>query len=337
MTFDWQQFLASRGIDHVPGTRNNVEVACPFCGRSDAGHHHMSISLEGMGWRCWRNNDHHGRSPVGLIRALIGCSLDEARRIAGVRPAVASAGLGALVRGMLEPQGGLGAPTALPEPPEFRKLSDRPSARPFMRYLEGRGFDRDFLLRHGDALGLRYAVRGPFGGRIIFLVHDGGALVTWTGRTLSTRQGLRYKELPVNPESADAIGLPPASVPLHSCLLWQDDLARTRAPVLCMVEGPMDALKLRMLGRRVIQPSAMFTNSLSGAQIDRLRTIVSRFESRVLLLDRGAEGRAITARQSLAALGFKVRWLPEGVDDPGELSSRTFAKLALDSVPELRQ
>lgn len=338
--FDWLLFFDQRGIEYATSGpnvgRGHIAVKCPFCGAADHSEH-MSIALSGAGWRCLRNpQEHRGRSPIALIRALTGCSMEEAQRIVGIAPATPSAGLFGKVKALLAPELDDGPPANLPEPPEFRLLSDKPSARPFMQYLERRGFYRKFLLREGERLGLRYAVRGPFGGRIMFLVRDGGALVTWTGRTLSPRQPIRYKELPADAESAESIGLPPASVPLHSCLLWQDEFATSKAPVLCLVEGPMDALKLRMLARGSVLPTAMFTNALSDSQIGRLRMAVSRFESCVLLLDRGAENRAINARRTLTALGVEVRWLPDGVDDPGELSPQTFAKLALDCAPELR-
>ena len=342
MMFDWQAFFDARGIDYATSGSNvgrgRIAIRCPFCGAADPSQH-MSVDAAGGGWRCWRNHDHRGRSPIHLIRALIGCSHEEAGRIAGIAAPPASAGLAARVRDLIshDSDGVLRGttvrneeePSALDERPEFRPLSDLPSARPFMSYLIKRGFTRDFLMRESKALGLRYAVRGPFGGRVVFLVQDGGRLVTWTGRTLSARQLVRYKELPVDPDSAAALGLPPAAVPLHSCLLWQDDLLRPRAPILCLVEGPVDALKLLMLGRGVVQPTAMFTNSLSDGQIARLRDAAPRFEKRVVLLDRGAESRAIRMRQALASLGFRVKWLPEGVDDPGELSSNTFAELTL--------
>lgn len=337
--FDWVSFFDQRGVRYEYGGpnagRNDVAIKCPFCGSADKSEH-MAINLEGRGWVCRRNREHSGKSPIRLIRALVGCSADEARRIAGVAPAISGASLADRVRSMVAEPVEARPVEALPEPSDFRELSDKPSARPFMAYLAARGFSRDFLLHRAARLGIRYAVRGPFGGRVIFLVHDDGRLVTWTGRALSARQKIRYKELPEDPGSAAEIGLPPAAVPLHSCLMWQDDLARTRARVLCLVEGPMDALKMRMLGGDSVLPAAIFTNSLSAAQVDRLRGIVGRFEHRIILLDRGAEGRAMRARRELAALGMSIRWLPDGVDDPGELTARSFAELALDSAPELR-
>lgn len=338
MSFDWERFFDQHGIEYVrsgPNVgRGELGIRCPFCGAADKSQH-MSVNLEGRGWFC-RRRQHSGHSPVGLVRALLGCSFEEAKRVVGdpVLPAVA--GLLGRVRDMLARPDEAPAPAELREPPEFRALSDKPSCRPFLRYLVDRGFRRDFLLRDTEELDLCYAVRGPFGGRVIFLVRDEGRLVTWTGRTISGRQRRRYDALTTAPEFAARQGLQPAAATIGDCLLWQDELARPRSDALCLVEGPMDALKLRMLAGDLLQPHAVFTNALSVAQVGRLREAAPRFRHRLLLLDRGAEGRALRARESLAALGFRVRWLPEGVDDPGELSPKTFAKLALDSLPELR-
>lgn len=337
---DWPELFDQYGIEYATSGpnvgRGRIAVKCPFCGDADPSQH-MSVDLAGQGWRCWRNHDHRGRSPVGLIRALLRCSAEEARRLAGIGPAVRSAGLADRIRGLLEPVDAEGAPPSLlREPTEFRKFTDLPSARPFLRYLEGRGFPRQFVLAPAD-LGLRYAVRGGFGGRVVFLVHDLGNLVTWTGRTISRRQPQRYKALPTDEENAALLGCAPANLSIGSCLLWQDELL-AGGNVLCISEGPMDALKLRMLGwGSGVRSTAVFTNSISDAQMNRLRIIVPRFQRSVLLLDRGAEGRTMRARQQLAALGVRAGWLPDGVNDPGELSPGMYAKLALANFFESRQ
>jgi hypothetical protein len=223
---------------------------------------------------------------------------------------------------------GTGAEAAGPplrEPPEFKRFEGRPSQRPYANYMMRRGFPEAFLRRASVEMGLRYATRGPFGGRVIFLVHQGGALINWTGRAISPRAALRYRAHTPDPERAARDGYIPARSAIEGALLWYDDLL-AGGPLLEVVEGPMDALKLRMLGR---QATCLFTNRPSRGQVDLLRDLAPRFKHRAVLLDRGAEAQALAAAQTLAALGFGVEWLPQGVDDPGELNNSSVRLLRL--------
>ena len=330
--FDWTQFFEQHGIEYVthgPNVgRGEIGVRCPFCGPADPSQH-MSINLEGRGWVCRRNrSEHRGRSPVGLVRALIGCSREEAQRITGA-PLLAGAEnmlsqveslLGAAPAAPAAPAPGVG----LAEPREFKKFEGKPSQRPYMRYLVRRGFPESFVRIASINMGLRYCARGPFAGRVIFLVHRGGRLITWTGRAISPRARLRYRALSPDPEIAARDGLPAAETTVERCLLWFDDLL-AGGSLLEVVEGPADALKLRALGHR--HATCLFTNTPSRGQVDLLREGAPGFEGRVVLLDRGAEAQALGAARELAALGFRAAWLPAGADDPGELTPELLAKV----------
>ena len=98
----------------------------------------------------------------------------------------------------------------LREPGEFRKFEGRPSGRPYLRYMVGRGFSEVFVRRASAEMGLRYCTLGPFAGRVIFLVHQEGRLVNWTGRAISPRARRRYQAHTPDPEMAARWGLPPA-------------------------------------------------------------------------------------------------------------------------------
>ncbi len=329
MSFDWQQFLEQHGIEYVTSGpnvgRGELGIRCPFCGPADPSQH-MSISPEGRGWLCRRNRaEHRGRSPIRLIRALIGCSAEQARQIVGEPALPGAGGVLAQVEALLGPAAEVvREQVTLREPPGFKKFGGLPSSAPFVRYMEGRGFGRTFLARASAEMGLRYCVRGAFAGRVVFLVHAEDQLVTWTGRTISPRARLRYKALSADPEVAAHDGVAPAACSIEQCLLWRDDLARG-GDLLYLVEGPTDALKLCMLGA---QATCLFTNTPSRAQVDLLRGLAPRFRRRVLLLDRGAEAQAMRAAADLVSLGFAMAWLPHGADDPGELTRGLLEKIS---------
>ena len=329
MTFDWQSFLEQHGIDYVTSGpnvgRGELGIRCPFCGPADSSQH-MSISPEGHGWLCRRNRaEHKGKSPIRLIRALIGCSAEQARQILGVSVLPGDGGVLSAVEALLTPAA-IQTPVraALREPSEFKKFAGLPSSVPFVRYMEKRGFGKKFLARASAEMGLRYCARGPFGGRVIFLVHADGDLATWTGRSISSNARLRYKALSPDPEVAAEAGLPAAACSIEQCLLWRDDLMRG-GETLHLVEGPADALKLRMLGA---QATCLFTNTVSRGQVDQLRELAPRFKKCVLLLDKGAEAQAMRVSSDLTSLGFKMAWLPRGVDDPGELTPGLLEKIS---------
>jgi hypothetical protein len=329
VTFNWVGFFEQRGIEYVTAGpnvgRGEVGIQCPFCGSADRSQH-MSVNLEGRGWVCRRNrSEHRGRGAPGLIRALLGCSYAEARAIAGEAPLPSAGGALAEIEMLMAPA--LEAKPArvveLCELSEFRPFAGKPSALPFARYMSGRGFGLKFLRRASERMGLRYCTRGPFAGRVVFLVHMRGKLVNWTGRTTSPRARLRYKALSADPEVASRDGLPPALLSIEQCLLWYDDLLEG-GDLLEVVEGPMDALKLRLLGRRA---TCLFTNTPSSHQVNLLREVAPLFRRRVLLLDRGAEANALRAAQDMSSLGFSASWLPAGVDDPGELTRALLDKI----------
>ena len=322
MSFDWVDFFERHGVDYVTQSpnigRGEIGIKCPLCGAADPSQH-MSVNLEGRGWVCRRDRRHHGLSPVRLIRALIGCSAQEAARLVGSPLLPGSADVLSQVEALVGPPQAApaaGAPRLLREPHEFRRFSGKPSERPYMRYMVGRGFSEGFVRRASAEMGLRYCVHGRFGGRVVFLVHREGCLVNWTGRAISARAKRRYQAHTPDPELAAEWGLEPADASIEGCLLWYDELL-AGGQQLMVVEGPMDALKLRMLG---FQATCLFTNALSGGQIDMLRELAPRFERRFVMLDSGAEAEMLQAASQLKALGFRPAWLPAGAGDPGELT-----------------
>lgn len=323
MSFDWIDFFERYGVEYVTQSpnigRGEVGIKCPFCGPADPSQH-MSINLEGRGWMCRRARGdprHRGRSPVRLIRALTGCSAREAARLVGAPVLDGDASILDQVEALLgvREEEAPAPPREMREPREFRPFGDKPSARRFARYMRGRGFPESFLREMAPA-GLRYCTLGPFAERVIFLVHQEGRLVNWTGRAISPGARRRYQAHTPDPELAERWGLEPAALSIERCLLWYDELL-AGGDLLEVVEGPMDALKLRMLGRSA---TCLFTSAVSDAQLDLLRELAPRFERRAVLLDRGAEVEALTAAGRLAALGFSVEWLPPGASDPGELT-----------------
>jgi hypothetical protein len=316
MSFDWQGFLDGYGVPYITKganvARNHISIHCPFCGAEDPSQH-LTISLQGKGWRCYRNHEHAGKNPARLISAVLRVTRQEADRIAGNNTYIPDDFMGAVNVALGDRKSETGA-RYLPLPQEFRKLDpEKRSAAPFVRYLQGRGYRMVDIEQLFGRHGLMYAVEGKQRGRIIFPVEFNGKLVSWTGRSIYPDEQLRYKTLSTDPEVEDY----PALGPISDFLLWHDDI-KDGGRVLVLCEGPFDALKVRTLGRRHgIRATCCFTSQPSESQIDMLFDIVPRYERRLLLLDRGTLAKAMKVASALAGTGMVPRAVPEGFKDPG--------------------
>jgi hypothetical protein len=312
---DWKAILNHSRVEFIEtGANVNkgwIAVRCPFCGVSDTSQH-MTIALNGKGWKCWRNPTHRGRDPVRLLSGLLHMGPDQVRALLGPEFVTLPDDLAASVRAKYASRrvDDLG-PVKQPElrevlslPEEFKWLDSGPAAKRYVEYLENRGFLRSNIFRFSERYRLRFAVAGPFFGRIIFPLYDGPSLIGWTGRSIYPSEKLRYKS--------------------HGSLqqlLWYDELRQSKAKVIVLCEGPFDALKVRELGRCYgIVATCFFTSAPTEGQIDRLYTLLPRFKERLLILDREATQASLQVAKSLTQLDIKVRWLPAGVKDPGELN-----------------
>lgn len=327
MAFDWLAFFDQHNIEYVTRgsnvSRDNVAIHCPFCGVDDESQH-LSVNLSGRGYRCFRRPTHRGRSAARLVAALLRCSLDAARRMVGDAVFIPDDFMGRVTSVLTPAQVDESAELEWPE--EFKTIADRPSARLVYQYLMGasRRFSCDQIDTFTERFGLHYASQGLYRGRIVFPVHQDNRLVSWTGRTVYPGEALRYRTLSTDPESQDCMrGYGPALGPISDYLLWYDDLLDTDADTIVLVEGPFDALNVRVRGwGEGIDATAFFTSSPSTQQINLLHELLPRYRRRLLLLDQNTLATALHVVGSLTGLGVEIAHLPRGVKDPGLLTRR---------------
>lgn len=328
MAFDWLAFLDQYHVSYVTSghsvAKGNVAVRCPWCGSEDPSTH-MGISLDGKGWGCWRRSDHRGRSPVRLVQALISCSQEQARQIVGYTSALISDDFLAQVNQALAPASPVVLPGKLALPDEFRPFKQLPSAKPYIVYLQRRGFADPIAV--ANDFDLRYCTRGPYHGRIIFPVYHGGELMTWSGRSIYPTEPMRYKVLSTKSERSAVEGYGLARGASSHFLLFYDLLMKSPVPTLFVCEGPFDALKLMVLGRGRVVATCLFTNSPTMEQVDLLYELAPRFTNRRLLLDHNMFYMSVKVASELSGLELLPIMLPKGVKDPGELTAETFAAM----------
>ena len=219
---------------------------------------------------------------------------------------------------------------ALSLPPEFKSFRGAPSSRPYVQYLQKRGFS-ELEIARTQGYGIYYASQGEYKGRIIFTVWVDGNLVGWTGRTIYPTETLRYKTLSNNPEK----GPPTAPRPIGSYLLFWDKLKAPVPKTIVLCEGPFDAWRVNLLGARLgVVATCFFTNSLSREQIGLLHEILPKFENRVVLLDQGTFLQVSNIKSDLAAFDLTVRHLPPQYKDPAEIPDTETLKEVLAIVQE---
>ena len=315
-SFDWQTFLTRYGIgyaDHGPNVgKDHIATHCPYCGHSDEGQH-MSISLNGRGWHCWRDSTHSGISPTRLVAAMLGVSWSDAASITGTgkgyqsMPPVPANSLVDAVNDLMRPH----APTKPPPPIAF-PTSAKPlnslsrTAIPYQLYMRGRGITD---LSHLDRWDILYDHRDErFHGRILFGVRDKGKLVALTARAVGHRLQPRYL----------------AEGPVDQHLIWADRMP-AKADTLVLCEGPFDALKVNILGseQHGIWATCCMTSSFSPMQRAKLYALIPRFKRTVVLFDRGNEANAYGLSQSFPGR-MLVATLPPHAKDPAELEDLDF-------------
>lgn len=328
-SFDWAAFLDGRSIPYDTRgpnvARNHICVHCPFCGADDHGRH-MSISLDGHGWKCWRNREHRGLKPAMLIAKLLNVTFQVAAQMAG-QAFTLPGDFAATVASLLEPAK-VAKPKVLAMPEEFRAFPTSRAGRLCEDYLiDDRNFTERQVSYFTERWDVHWCARGPWRNRVVFPVIERGQLITWTARDVTGRAELRYRTLSPtisenNPDAPVALG------PCPDYLLFHDQLLKSDGDAICLCEGPFDALKVAALGWRYgVDATCFFTATPSDRQLALLMEILPKYRHRFLMLDQNTLANSMHTVGRLQMFNVKVLYMPPGVKDPGELTHDTFTRL----------
>lgn len=323
MAFDWTAFFDLYSIPWFKATRTNITIKCPMCG--DDPSHHLSVSLQGRGWHCWRNDAHSGRSARDLVMVLLGCSADQATRIVSEQEQAAKlldenfASSISQLLGKAKPLPVTTRPLELL--PEFTNMLTGFSQRLFVPYLTDRGYSDNDLEWLVKRFKLRSALTGQFAYRIIIPVYVSGKLVTWTGRTI-TGDRLRYKTLSTDSETAAKSDLPVAAISIKETLFDYDAL-RKGGEVLVITEGPFDAMRVSFFGDDAIRGTCLFGKTISDAQRELIGSLRSLYRQVVLLSDTDVRWSMFGKLPDWV----EIKRLPPSVEDPAKLTYNQFSRL----------
>lgn len=326
---DWQRFLEENNIHFVsrgPNTkRGELSIRCPMCGEEDPSEH-LGINLQTEKWGCHRDASHRGKSSRTLIKAILGCSSQQAgtivKQYSHSDPDSLEGALNVLEagnNGVVTHEDDLARQARHqklgPQFNDFTKIKARGITRRFFNYLTERGYDNPQDIIEG--YDLRCAMTGRYKDRIIIPVKMNGELLGWTSRAIgSPKNAPRYL----------------ASSEDVKTTVFNYDQLKEGGKRLFIVEGPFDAIKMDSFGINSIKHSShvdfratcTFGTSVTVSQLALLRSLSKKFDEVWVLFDKGADGPA----NDLATwVGAELAMLPPEVDDPGELTGNHLYEL----------
>lgn len=314
---DWVRFLDENNVHYVtrgPNTkRGEVSIQCPMCGDDDPSEH-LGVNLTTGKWGCHRDQSHRGKSSRTLVKAILGCSSQQAgfivRQYSGSDPDTLDGVLATLEadhKGHIV-ESNLGVAEKARHQalgPQFRDFYDirpRGITKRFFQYLMDRGYDNpEDVIENFD---LKCALTGRYKDRIIIPVKLHGDLFGWTSRAIvDPRNAPRY--LASNED-------------VKTTVLNYDNL-KEGGKRLFIVEGPFDAIRMDSYrhGDVPFRATCTFGTSVSVSQYALLRKLVKSYDEAYVLFDQGADGPAEDLAQWV---GAKKAYLPASIKDPGELS-----------------
>jgi hypothetical protein len=246
---------------------------------------------------------------------LLGVSYHKARQIAGVGDDyVDPDGFSSVVRRLLSSsETSVSEPVRnLEFPPEFGRLYDAPDR--FWDYLAR---TRHFGT-HGTNLlcsdyGVMFSRRGAFKDRVILPYYQDNVLVAWTGRAVGVAS-IRYKDL-----SRDACLTPPKET------LFNADCKLDVGCALIVVEGPLDALKVDVFGKKYgVRAVALSTSTASDQQVYMLEEAAVRFQRVLVMMDTATQLGVVDSMRMRQTLGgirnATIIPVPFGLKDAAEMS-----------------
>lgn len=325
---NWIRVLTSHGIEFVERGPNvkkgHINIKCPFCGQSDPSHH-MGLELSTGYWGCWRNKSHRGKSPIRILVKLLRCSYNRAFEIAGIDRTgyVDPDGYDAIASRILGKNPELYRVEEVRRdflrfPKDFVTLQPSGKTRHLYSYVVSRGFLSSDITLLGEWYSIRGAVSGEFHNRIILPYIVADELVSWTGRTISSLETLRYRDLSLENSLEDP----------KSILFNQDAGYDRSSSYLIVVEGPFDAIKLDFYGREWgVRSVGVSTNSLSDSQAYLLDEMSENFKNVIIMLDSKNQLdylSSVNLKNKLEHIpNITYMKVPFGKKDAGELTAST--------------
>ncbi len=330
--FDFIQFCEEHRIPYISqGVNKKVSddcnISCPFCNETadPDPSFHLGVDSERQVYSCWRNpRKHRGRTLHRLIMKLLHCSYQHVCELLGQQPIWLKEGqfeqLADDPTQFFMTQKSIES-TELEMLEEFRAFgTTRQAEKPFTQYLLGRGFKDKTLLQFTQTYQLHWAVSGRYKQRVIIPLCQDQKLVGWTSRSIHPKTPTRYLTL-----SEDEGAL----LNVKKMIFNWDSLIDDPQDLIVVCEGPFDALKMDYFGKPYgIRATCLFSQMATMEQVAYIAALTDLYQKVIILLDSTATALAESLCDQLPMLPVEAKTLPNGFDDPGELTMAQVWKLS---------
>lgn len=297
MNIDWRYLLTEARIPWKDRGRNcsrgHINITCPWC--HDDPSEHLTINEENGLYFCLRNSDHKGGpatfllEAAGISRVRATLMVEDARRDGPV-PSFTT----------VARKDSLRAFTSKWETFESVATNDT-----LCTYLRWRGIDDPRLA--ASLFDLRTIAGGAHAQRVLIPMYDASGVSGWTGRTITSR-------IPKYLAHCAEPGLSLAGVLERNC------------PVLLVVEGPLDALKINYaLRKHSIKAVALCGKMLTAGKQLLIRSLKPKVVYVVLDNDTAlSKTMQMVAELATACPTSRIKrgGVPVGWKDPGEMTCR---------------
>lgn len=327
------EILKAHSIEYNDSGSNvkegNVNVKCPFCHNDPS--KHMGINLETGKYGCWRDDSHRGNKLENLFARLLHTTRERAREILGIGTFVNTEDFATNALKDIESETirkkekvkdketKIGGKKTLSLSSELRPLWQdcREFNRdPFLKYLYGRGFSDPVAL--AERYKLMFATYASWRYRIVLPVYYRKQLATWVGRTISSGNSLKYKDLSIEESVRHA----------KYCLFDHTRLFEGGRK-LFITEGFFDAMKIGWsLRNSDMKATCLFTKSMTQEQSKLLIRLAPLYKKVVVLLDDDATAQAmgVKARLSVFAKNVMLGTIPGNFKDPCEMTEEAVVR-----------
>lgn len=338
------RYLREHSIEYIERgpdvAKGNVNIRCPWCGEADIGHH-LGINLRNGYYGCWRSKAHRGKDVSNLLSALTGESKKSLRELVyGNEISVNQDTFSQIANGMFyndaPVSGSKSKDKVLVLPKKFTLLRRYGTTDRFWKYLS---ITRKFGNEYTDKVASRYKLRvcftGAFKDRIIMPIYMGKELVCWTSRSIHTEAQVRYMALPDQPAQEGNLdigaecGLALVNV---KNTLFNYDLACKGGKLLIVEEGPLDVIKVDVVGWRFgVRAVGLFNTAATQEQVLLLKELSRLYEKVLVILDVGFVTDALSVANSIGrnatAVAFESLPVPKYATDLGDLKMPDASKL----------
>jgi hypothetical protein len=298
---NWIALFTGINIPHKTSGKNvsagNVNICCPFC--VDDPSYHMSVSLQGKGYICYRNPiQHRGRNPATLLYALgqHKNDIEVLLRLYGgetiIEPVAVTENIAEKNRTLQQ----INKTWDLFEPAVYKRRA--------VEYLKWRGFDDpEQVIRRFD---LRYAPDGHWANRLLIPYYWHGNVIAWTGRDIVGRSPIKY--LTSKQHAGGLLFVPGKTIPHHNRSI--------------LLEGPLDAIKVACACDGTgFYPAAISGKSITHEKLNMLLDITSNTVETLLSMDNDVPFSQLLAikRQLKPWINIRLYAIPDFYKDCGEM------------------